>query len=316
MNNHILVTAIGTINGTAIIQELKKHEDVYVLGADIYPSNYVVNSKDVDEFYQFPIVAEDIEKYVNFLLQFCKEHVISAIYAVIDEEVLALAQHRNEFQDTGVMVCVPNLETVEICHNKARFFEWMKDNMPGEYIRTYKDVSEIDTYPVFIKPIHGRASIGCRRVDTKQDLLNLALDWSEYIVQEYVNGDLIAADVIANPKYDQLYVVQRKELLRNGNGCGTVVEIVNDERITALCTQLAQKMGIEGVVNVEFFVNEKDIKIIEVNPRLPAGTAFTCMAGGNTVLNALKITKGERCECRPIDIGAIYARRYETYAMN
>lgn len=316
MNNRILVTAIGTINGTAIIQELKKQQDVYVLGADIYPANYVVNSKDVDEFYQFPIVAEDIEKYMNFLLQFCKERAVNAIYAVIDEEVFALAQHRKEFQDIGVAVCVPDLQTVEVCHNKALFAKWMQDNMPEHIIRTYKNVEEIETFPVFVKPIHGRASAGCRKIESLQQLEELAIDWNEYVVQEFVKGEWYAADIISNPQYNQLFVIQRKEHMRNGNGCGTVVEIVGDERIQAICIQIAKKMHITGVVNVEFFVNGDDIKIIEVNPRLPAGTAFTCMAGGNTVWNALRIAQGQPCEIQSISVGDFYARRYETYKMS
>lgn len=315
MQNCILVTAIGTINGTAIIQELRKQDDVYLFGADIYPANYVVNSKDVDEFYQFPIVADDIENYVMYLLQFCKEHTINAIYAVIDEEVLALAQHREEFHDIGVVVCVPDLQTVEVCHNKAFFANWMEENMPEQNIRTYRNMKDIEAFPVFIKPIHGRASAGCRKVESMQELEELAINWNEYVVQEFVKGEWYAADIIANPKHNQLWVVQRKEHMRNSNGCGTVVEIVDDERIREICKQLAEKMHIIGVVNVEFFVNGDEIKIIEVNPRLPAGTAFTCMAGGNTVWNALHIVQGEPCEIQPLCIGDFYARRYETYKM-
>lgn len=316
MQNRILITAIGTINGTAIIRELRKGSDNnYLIGTDIFPANYIVNSREVDEFYQFPKVVDDTEQYIEYIKGFCKDHQIDAIYAVIDEEVLALASHREEFKQLGVAVCEPDLRTVEICHDKARFALWMQENMPDNNIRTYKNINEISEYPVFIKPIHGRASVGCRKVETYKELKDLKLNWNEYVIQEFATGELYAADIIANPQHNQLLVVQRKEHLRNSNGCGMVVEIVNETKINEVCECFAKKMGVEGIINIEFFVSETDIKIIEVNPRLPAGTEFTCMAGGNTVVNALKIANGEKCEWGSINFGAIYARRYETYEM-
>ena len=56
-------------------------------------------------------------------------------------------------------------------------------------------------------------------------------------------------------------------------------------------------------------------KIIEINPRLPAGTSYSCLAGCNTVLNLLHIAKGLPLIESNIKIGARFARRYETYEM-
>jgi len=316
MSTCFLVTAIGTINGTAIINELRtKVCDCYILGADIYPANYVVNSRDVDEFYQFPPVMPDVTKYIGFLKEFCVKHHVNAIYSVIDEEVQALVCERDAFSKMGVLLCAPDKHTVELCHNKKLFNRWLKGCMPEYCIKTYESFEQINEYPVFVKPVHGRASAGCKKVENCRQLEELNIDWVNSVVQEFVTGDMVAVDAICNPRNSQFFVVQRKELLRNSNGCGIVVEIIDDERLTQACRRLANEMQIEGVVNVEFFVKEDCVQIIEVNPRLPAGTAFSCLAGGNTVCNALHIARGESCEVKDTKIGTFYARRYETYEM-
>ena len=54
MVKRVLVTAIGTMNCTTIIEELRKNKSYYIIGADINPEQYISNSKYVDEFYVFP----------------------------------------------------------------------------------------------------------------------------------------------------------------------------------------------------------------------------------------------------------------------
>lgn len=316
MATRVLVTAIGTMNCTTIISELKKAEEsFYIYGTDINPRYTIANSVEVDEFFQFPSVLADREKYYEYVLAFCKEHNIDVLYCVVDEEVEVLAKHRRDFENIGVVLCLANTDLIVTCHNKDLFALWAEKSIPGYCIKRfkkYKDVRDID-FPVFIKPIEGRASIGCKRVDTRAELQYYVDNWSRYIVQEYVSGDIIAVDIVRNHKTGQIEIAQRLELLRNSNGCGIAVEIVNNIEVRDVCLSIAEKLNLNGVVNVEFFITENGPKIIEVNPRLPAGIAYSCMAGLDVVMNALRIARGEACKFSPIKIGAHYAKRYETY---
>lgn len=312
----VLVTAIGTMNCTTIIRELKKaDEDFYILGADIYPKRFIANSNGVDEFYQFPKVLEDREYYASFVLNFCKEHGVQVLYCVIDEEVQVLAQHREEFLHAGVTLCVADTSTIVTCHDKILFDEWMKNNFPQYHIPSYTSSSAGDiSFPVFIKPREGRASIGCRMIRNAAELYGVEDLWHDYLVQQYIEcGNIISVDVVRNRKTGQIGIIQKKEHLRNANGCGIAVEIVDIEEISSACKSIAGKLDTDGVVNYEFFLTEDGPKLIEINPRLPAGIEYSCMAGMNVVLNALWIARGGHCEFSPVRIGSFYAKRYETY---
>lgn len=306
------------MNCTTIIDELRKFGNYYIVGADINPEKHIANSKYVDEFYTFPKVTADREKYFLFVKQFCIDHKIDIYFCVVDEEVVTIANHREEFNNIGVTLCIANTDMINICHNKNIFSDWICDNIPELYIKRYKkysDISETDM-PVFIKPIEGRASIGCKLINDKNELKNYEEVWSDYVVQEYINSDkIVAVDIVSNEKYNQIEISQRIELLRNGNGCGIAVKIIDNPDIRKYCMEIVNKLRINGVVNIEFFMTDKGPKIIEINPRIPAGVAYSCMSGLNVVMNALYIAQGIPCVLSPIKVGSYYTKRYETIEM-
>lgn len=318
MEQRILITAIGTMNCTTIIRELRKStEKFYLIGADINPRNHIANSKDVDEFYIFPKVTDDREAYFDFLKRFCNDHDINVIYCVVDEEVALLSSHRKELEELGVTLCVVDDSTVQLCHDKGTFADWVESNIPQLNIRRYKTPDDIleEDYPVFVKPIEGRASIGCVKVSTRDELEKYIPQWSSYVVQEYIDSPIVAVDIVNNRLSGQFEVSQRIELLRNSNGCGIAVEIIDNPDIRHFCYEIVDKLNLNGVVNAEFFLTNNGPKIIEINPRIPAGVEYSCLSGLNVVLNALYIAKGMPCQFSPIKVGSFYAKRYETIVM-
>ena len=319
MNNNqtrVLITAIGTMNCTTIISELKKAEEVfYVIGADINGKYSIANSNEVDEFFQFPSVLHDREGYVQYLLNFCKEHNVEVFFCVVDEEVEVVAKHKEDFNAIGITLCLANIDAIITCHNKNLFAEWSEKNIAKYCIKRYENITDVnnDNFPIFIKPVEGRASIGCRKIENMEELWKYASVWDNYIAQEYVTGEIVSVDIVRNRKTEQFEVVQKLELLRNSNGCGIAVEIVDIPEIRQLCCIIADIFNLNGVINAECFITNKGLKIIEINPRLPAGIEYSCMAGLDVVLNALRIARGEACIFKDIKIGAHYAKRYETY---
>lgn len=316
---NVLVTAIGTATSTAVVKELKKTGGFYILGADINNQNEIATSLDVDEYYQFPYSTS--EDYISFALEFCKEHDIDYYYAVIDKEVVNLAKHREAFAEIGTKLCVVNYEFARICHYKDAFGVWIKEHIPEIAIREYKDLEETKfaSYPLFIKPNEGVASIGCRRIDSFEELISVANQaevGKTILIQDYIDGTNITVDCVRNKKTGQKMQIQRRELLRNSNGCGIAVEIFYDEELERICDALIDGLDLDGVCNIEFFETDMGYRIIEINPRFSAGTIFTCMAGVNTVLNAMKVAEAEECEFGEIAIGAHFAECYEAYRMD
>lgn len=315
----VLVTAIGTVTATAIVKELKKTGRFHIIGADVNKQNEIATSLDVDEFYQFPYAAG--EDYIPFALSFCREHAVDYYYAVIDKEVVSLARNRDSFLAVGTKLCVVNYEFARICHYKDVFGAWIEENIPEVAIREYKSLEEAQQapFPLFIKPNEGAASAGCRKIENYSELLAF-VDKNQIgktiLVQDHIEGMNITVDCVRNRKTGQKIQIQRRELLRNANGCGIAVEIFRDGRLEQICDALIEGLDLNGVVNIEFFETGDGYRIIEINPRFSAGTLYSCMAGVNTVLDAMRITDGEPCELGEIAVGAHFAERYEAYRMD
>ena len=293
-----------------------------MIGADINPENQIATSLDTDEYYEFPYVSED--NYFSFVLDFCRKHKVDYYYAVLDIEVFKITKERKKFEEIGTKLCMVNYEYCNICHFKSSFNEWVRNNLPEVYIKTYKTFDEIVTFPVFIKPVEGVASKGCQAIYTmkalKEKVTSEALN-KDIIVQELIKGEIVTVDLIRNKKTGQKAQIQRRELLRNGNGCGIAVEIVNYPYLEEICNILMEKLDLDGVSNAEFFYVEKEnepiqFRIIEINPRFSAGSRYTCMAGINIILNAKKIVDGQECEFGTVEVGQHFAERYEAYRMN
>ena len=316
---NVLVTAIGTVTATAIVRELKKAGGFYIIGADINNRNEIATSLDVDEFHKFPYSTD--EKYIPFVLDFCREHYVEYYYAVIDKEVVEISENLEKFSRIGTKLCVANYEFAKICHFKDVFGAWIRGHIPEIAIREYKSLIEAKEaeYPLFIKPAEGVASAGCLKIDSYEELTGYAAPneiGKTLIVQDFTSGTNITVDCVRNRSTGQKIQIQRRELLRNANGCGTAVEIFHDDHLEDICNFLIEKLDLNGVVNIEFFETSDGYKIIEINPRFSAGTSYSCMSGVNTVLNAMRIADGENCIFGQIAVGAHFAERYEAYRMD
>lgn len=317
----VLVTAIGTAASTAIVSQLRNAGVYHIIGGDIYQKNQVATSKDVDEFYTFPSAIRELDAYIDYALRFCMEHHVSFYFATIDEEIANLSENRDKFEGIGVSLCIPNHSLVMTCHYKDTFSNWIRDNIPEIYIKRYGSFSGIKDadFPLFMKPVEGRASLGCRKIENRgalESMVSEGVKESDLVIQQYTEGEIVTVDLIRSAKTGHACQVQRIELLRNPSGCGIAVEIISDPKLTEICNQLMEKLDLNGVVNAEFFREGNQYKIIEINPRFSAGTSFSCAAGCDTVIAALAIAVENDFEPGKPVVGMHLAKRYETYRLD
>ena len=137
-----------------------------------------------------------------------------------------------------------------------------------------------------------------------------------YLIQKFVEGEIITVDLVRNAKTGQKLQIQRVEHIRNSSGCGIAVEIIHEETLAEICDKLMEKLELNGVVNAEFIRNDDEYKIIEINPRFSAGSSFSCLAGSDIVSDALYIADGISCKFNDPLIGLHLAKRYETYIIH
>lgn len=314
--NTVLVTAIGSFAADIVIKTLRGN-GIRVIGCDIYPGEWVADAANVDAFYQVP--CADSVAYVDEVLSICRREGVDGLFLLLDVEVDVWNDHRGALKELGITLCMSKPETIRICRDKQKLYEYLEERQPGILIPTRPlkgcDPSRLE-YPVICKPRSGRSSQGLRRIAGQEQMAGLLaeVNGAEYILQPQVDGIVVTADVVRNQTGTKCAVICRREHLRTLNGAGTSVEIFREPQLEALCRDIAAALEIRGCVNFEFIEDGAgNYHMLECNPRFSGGVEFSCMAGYDCVMNHLRCFTGEEPEdCK--DVKAMFiARKYEEY---
>ena len=314
---NILVTAIGSFAADIVIKNLKK-ANCKVIGCDIYDKEWIADAYNVDRFYQAPFVS-DGQEYLQFIIEICKEQAIDFIFPLTDIEVDFYHKNRDVFASMCVTLCISAERTIEICRDKMKLEQFLRDKDACQTIPTYwlADVNIKDLeYPVVAKPHNGRSSQGLHYIDNYEQMESFIgqNEVSGYLVQPKIEGDILKVDVIRNQKTTTVGCVARKELLRTLNGAGTSVLVFRDNELEHTCIGIAECLDINGCVNFEFIKDKNGTKyFIECNPRFSGGVEFSCMSGYNFVINHLRCFEGKEIDLVEDIQEQFIARKYEEY---
>jgi carbamoyl-phosphate synthase large subunit len=280
------------MSSETVISCLKKKTDNYIIGCDIYTKEWIAPSLSVDVFYQVPLVANQVE-YLDTIHSICINEKVECIIPLIDIEVDLLSVNSQFFIENKIRLCIPNLQSIEICRDKKKISELFKNDPVVRTIPTF-DIENLDlsitNFPFIAKPVNGRSSEGVFRIFNSNDLEYFRINYNteNYIIQPLLNGDIFTADFIRNELSNYSFNIIRKELLRTINGAGITVQIINDPQMSELVKYIGEVLKINGCVNFEFLVNNGRTYLMDVNPRFSAGISFSVMLGYDFVNNHLK----------------------------
>lgn len=313
----VLVTAIGSFSADIVIKSLKKH-GIRTIGCDIFPKEWIVNAYSVDSFYRVSR-GTDCERYISEIKDICAHEKVEYLFPLTDAEIDALNENRTWFQENRVQICFSSKNTIDICRDKYRSYQLLKNqNLRIQIIPTiiaadYQEKS-IPDFPMVCKPLNGRSSQGMRRIYNKNELqsyLNM-IDSEQYIVQPLISGLVVTVDVVRQAETGTVICVPRKELLRTVSGAGTSVHIFHDEMLLEECRKIADCLDIQGCVNFEFIESpEGTYYFLECNPRFSGGVKFSCMTGNDLVLEHLNCFSGKSLGALNPYQDCYIARKYE-----
>jgi len=288
----ILLTAIGSMSAECVIKQLKEAGN-FVVGCDIYPGEWHYETKLCDLFYRAPYATEEI-KYVNFLMNVCKENQLSYIIPLTDLEIDVIERNRSVFNKAGIILCMQSSEVLSVARNKYVLSSFFINDQKIPSIRTclLTELPEDFSFPCIAKPYNGRSSEGLIRNATREQVLAIE-NKSIYIIQEQLDGNVFTVDYVRNALTGKDASVPRQELLRTKNGAGLTIKTNGNKNLTRLVSHIGKTLNINGCVNMEFIYNKGEFYLIDLNPRFSAGIAFSVMSGYNMVLNHLRCFTGE-----------------------
>lgn len=291
---NILVLSVGTRNKVVRYFRRALDGEGKVVATDMSPLAPALY--EADTHYIVPRMTDP--GYVNIVLDICIKENISGVLSLIDPELSLLAQYQKEFEKVGVTVVGSSYELCERSLDKMQMYRWLKEHgyccakSYDDKIKFYEDIQhENVTYPVFVKPVRGSASIAISKVEDKETV-DLLFDHSDNLmIQEYLEGQEIGADVYIDMISGEVVSIftKKKLVMRAGETDKSVS--FKDDILFELIEQFVKKAGYRGQIDIDIFDVNGKYYISEVNPRFGGGYPHAYECGCNhmsLIVNNLK----------------------------
>lgn len=238
---------------------------------------------EADAFYKVPRMTAP--GYIETIFDICKKEKIKGVLTLIDPELSLLAKHQPEFEKLGVTVIGSSYELCERCLNKWEMYRWLTEHnylCAKSYIDKelfFKDVEAgVVSYPVFVKPVCGSASISISKVYNKETIDLLFSQSNDLMIQEFLNGQEIGADCYIDMISGELVsVFTKKKLVMRAGETDKAVSF-KDQQLFDLIERFVDESGFKGQIDIDIFEIEGNYYISEVNPRFGGGYphAYAC----------------------------------------
>lgn len=245
------------------------------------------------------------QKYIPFLLEYCKKEEITVIIPLFDVDLLVLTQNKRLFEMQGISIVVSKESVICACNDKWSTYEFCKKNNILT-AKTYLEIQDVEKdirnenleFPVIIKPRWGMGSLGIYEADSleemkslynrcKKDIYNTYLKYEAMfniencvIVQEKLLGQEYGMDVINDLKGRFCCnVVRKKYAMRAGEtDCAAVIKMPQMDVFSKRVSSLLEHIGN---LDMDLFVEKNEIYLLEMNARFGGGYPFSHLAGVN-----------------------------------
>ena len=287
---NILILSAGTRN--KVVQYFKKTLEGTgkVIATDMSP--YAPAVFEADKYYLVPRISEP--GYIDIVLDICRKEKITGVLSLIDPELSLLAANEDRFREIGVQIIGSSYELCERALDKMQMYTWCVEHGYA-CARSYTDLegfyadeeAGLVSFPVFVKPVRGSASLSISKVSDRETLELLFRRNEGLMIQQFLSGQEIGADVYIDMITGKVVSIftKKKLVMRAGETDKSVS--FKDEKLFSLIQRFAEESGYRGQIDIDIFDINGDYYISEVNPRFGGGYphAYECGCDHMTLIS-------------------------------
>ena len=284
MKNNILILSCGTRN--KVVQYFRKTFEgrgtiVCTDCSSLAPALY-----EADKHYIVPRMTDP--GYLDVILDICKKEKISGVLSLIDPELSLLAENSERFSEVGTTVIGSSYDLCEMALDKMQMYQWLVTHgyrcarswLNKDEFYAAVEAGEV-TYPVFVKPYRGSASVSISKVNDKDTIEQLFSHENDLMIQEFLNGQEIGADVYIDMISGEIVsIFTKKKLVMRAGETDKAVSF-KDDKLFALIERFVNEAGYSGQIDIDIFDVNGEYYISEVNPRFGGGYPHAYECGCN-----------------------------------
>ena len=235
----------------------------------------------VDQFICSPNIGDD--DFEQWLTELVSEQGIDLIVPSRDGDLRTLSQIKVRLESIQqCQISVSPLETLDLCLNKHRFYNWCAEQQFSTAKVFEKSKVKESDLPVFVKPTEGFGSSGAYKISTWRQWEDAEPEiGGQTVIQNFLNGEEYSVDAFAPSIGACLFVVPRKRIVTM-HGESVHGRICLDPELMKVSKQLVERLGIIGQCTVQLFRVGAKIFVSEVNARFGGGFTLSVEAGADS----------------------------------
>jgi len=297
---NILILSAGTRN--KIVQYFKRTLEgkgtvVATDMSELAPAIY-----EADKYYIVPRMSEP--GYLDKILSICEKDHIDGVLSLIDPELSLLAEHAEDFKAVGTTVIGSSYALCEMSLDKFQMYNWLVErayNCAKSYMDKEAFYADVEagriSYPVFVKPARGSASIAISKVYDKETLELLFAHDDGLMIQEFLDGQEIGADVYIDMISHEVVSIFTKKKLKMRAGETDKAVSFKDEKLFELVKRFVSDAGYNGQIDIDIFDVNGVYYISEVNPRFGGGYPHAYESGADHMKLIVNNLEGKANAC-------------------
>ena len=270
---------------------------VHTMNSEKYASSLYV----ADNYSISPLIYSD--EYESYLFEYCNKNEISIVIPLLDIELPILSKLKLRFLENGIRILVADKWLTKIANDKWETNHFLEQNgfnvlpcfLNLEDLKNHIGKEQI-TFPLFIKPRWGMASIGVYKADDLDELFvyykksqkEVRNSYLKYESQKDIENSVIIHSQLPGEEYG-LDIINDLD----GNYCNTLVKkklkmFAGETEVAKLLDlpllkDLGRKLSAitkhPGLMDVDVFFDGVKAFILDINPRFGGGYPFIHEAG-------------------------------------
>ncbi|MBK8443063.1 MAG: ATP-grasp domain-containing protein [Sphingobacteriales bacterium] len=256
--------------------------------------------KRCDASYIMPDIANE-ELYIQKVLEVCRIENITAILSFYDDDVEILSKHLNEFERIGVFPILPKHHISTLCFDKYKSFNFLTEHKfytpftVNSLEAAYNAIADgYLQFPLIIKPQFGFGSKNVFTVYNIEQMPSLFhYDSDPMIIQNKISGTEYCLDIFNNKEGEVISVVCKQKLAMRAGEVDQSVTVYSD-LLFEEGKRLGKAVGHIGPLDVDIFVRDNKVYIIELNPRFGGAYPISHEAGANFIQLVIDMVNGKK----------------------
>jgi carbamoyl-phosphate synthase large subunit len=264
-----------------------------------------------DRLYFEPLTVENVIELIR------AEQADGTLHGVIvqfgGQTPLKLSQ---ALEDAGIPILGTTPDAIDLAEDRERFQKLLEDlnlrqppNGTATSVEQAEEIAERIGYPVVIRPSYvlgGRAMEIVHDVESLRNYMSSAVTVSgdSPVLIDWYLREAIEVDVDAICDGEDVFVagvmehIEEAGIHSGDSACSLPPYTLSDDIVAEMerqASELALALGVIGLMNVQFAVQDDQVFILEVNPRASRTVPFVAKATGRPIAKiAARVMAGEK----------------------